>query len=126
MKKLLVMTFLLLGLTSCGSDYNSNYGDYAQYGPIEGIDSSTPDGARLLDAYKVMQTNKCFQCHGDFASFKTSAAWVSSPKGIVVAGSPSSSTVFTRLINNGGDMPQNGSQLTTEEVAKIEAWISGI
>ena len=119
------MTFLLITLASCGSDYNSNYGDYSKYGPIEGIDSSTPDGARLLAAYRVMQ-GQCFSCHAGYADYKSSAAWVASGSSRVVAGSPTSSTIFTKLLNNGGTMPLNGSQLSADDVAAIEAWITGI
>lgn len=110
-------------LSGCGQDYNSNYGDYGQYSPVEGIDSSTPEGARLLAAYKVMQT-KCFQCH-QWSTYKTSAQWVST--GLVTAGNSSGSEIYTILKNNGGNMPPDPiAQLTGEEVDSIKAWIDGL
>lgn len=121
MKKLSCFLFLLLMLAGCGQDYNSNYGDYSQYSPVEGIDTSTPEGLRLLDAYKVMQTS-CFQCHS-WSEYKTSAQWVSA--GLVTRGNLSSSILYTRLKNVGGNMPPAG-QLTTADFTSIETWISNL
>jgi len=88
-----------------------------------GIDSSTPDGARLLASYRVMQ-DKCFQCH-QWSTYKTSAQWVAAGK--VVGGSTGASSVYTRLKNAGGDMPPEPiAQLTSEELSSIESWINGI
>lgn len=123
MKKILALTFTILMLTGCGQDYNSNYGDGGQYSPIEGIDSSTPDGTRLLAAYKVAQT-KCFQCH-QWSTYKTSAQWVSA--GLAVAGNSGGSEMYTILKNNGGNMPPDPiAQLTTEELESIKTWIDGM
>lgn len=123
MKKISGLLFLILFISGCGQDYNSNYGDYGQYSPVEGIDSSTPEGVRLLAAYKVMQT-KCFQCH-QWSAYKTSAQWVSA--GLVIAGNSSGSEVYTILKNNGGNMPPDPiAQLTSDEVNSIQVWIDGI
>ncbi|MBC7430052.1 MAG: hypothetical protein H7336_15665 [Bacteriovorax sp.] len=123
MKKIICMTFIVFLAASCGQDYNSSSGDYSQYAPIEGIDTSTADGARLLTAYKVFQV-KCFQCHNAWSSYKSSAQWISA--GLVSAGNQGASLIHTRLKNNGGDMPQDPiSELTSEEFAAIEAWING-
>ena len=123
MKKISGLLFLVLILSGCGQDYNSNYGDYGQYSPVEGIDSSTPEGTRLLAAYKVMQA-KCFQCH-QWSTYKTSAQWVSA--GLVVAGNSSGSDVYTILKNNGGNMPPDPiAQLSSEELSSIQTWIDGI
>lgn len=110
-------------LTSCGQDYNSNYGDSGAYSPVEGIDSSTPEGTRLVAAYKVAQA-KCFQCH-QWSTYKTSSAWVSA--GLVVAGNSGGSDLFTILKNNGGSMPPDPiAQLTTEELESIKTWIDNL
>ena len=115
---------LMLLLASCGQSYNSNSGDIAAYEPIEGIDASTPDGARLLVAYKAFQP-KCFSCHSGYADYKTSEQWVNA--GLVTPGMPSTSTVYTILKNAGGRMPPDPvAQLTTEEFEAVEAWISGM
>lgn len=124
MKKALSFTMLILLLSGCGQDYNSNSGDLGQYAPVEGIDSSTPDGTRLLAAYKVFQS-KCFQCHQVWSGYKTSTQWVSAGK--VTVGNPSASVVWTILKNNGGNMPPDPiAQLTAEELAFVEEWINGI
>lgn len=123
-KKVLSFTLFLLLFSSCGQDYNSNSGDFGQYAPIEGIDSSTADGARLLGAYRIFQA-KCFQCHQEWSGYKTSAQWVSSGK--VSAGNASASNVWTILKNNGGNMPPDPiAQLTADEMASVEQWIDGI
>lgn len=108
-------------LAGCGQDYNSNYGDYSQYSPVEGVDSSTPEGVRLLEAYKVFQTN-CFQCHS-WSEYKTSEQWVTA--GLVTKGNLTSSPVYTRLKNVGGNMPPAG-QLSTADFTSIENWISNL
>lgn len=121
MKNRISFALLLLFLASCGQDYNSNTGDFAQYAPIEGIDSSTEDGTRLLATYKIFQA-KCFQCHS-WSAYKTSAAWVSA--GLVFKGNSSASQVYTRLKNNGGDMPPDPiAELTAAELLSVETWIN--
>lgn len=121
MKSIIGTIFLLLLVAGCGQDYNSNTGDYSQYAPIEGIDSSTPDGARLLAAYKIFQA-KCFQCH-TWSQYKTSAQWVSAGK--VAQGNASASAIYTILKNNGGNMPPDPiAELTSTELAAVESWIN--
>lgn len=121
--KNLFCLILSLFIVSCGQDYNSNYGDKGRYTPIEGIDSSTPEGARLLASYRVMQ-EKCFQCH-QWSTYKTSEQWVTA--NLVTRGSTSGSGVYTRLKNNGSDMPPDPiAQLTSEELASLEAWINAL
>ena len=121
MKKIIGLTLLLVLLAGCGQDYNSNSGDFAQYAPIEGIDSSTPDGTRLLAAYKVFQA-KCFQCH-TWSAYKTSADWVSA--GLASKGNSSASQVYTRLKNNGSNMPPDPiAELTAAELLSVETWIN--
>ena len=107
---------------SCGQDYNSNSGDFGQYAPIEGLDSSTEDGTRLLAAYKVMRT-KCFSCHGDWAEFKSSEAWIAT--GRVSAGNSVGSTLFIKILD-GTMPPPSAAQMVGEETSKIQAWIDGI
>ena len=124
MKKILSLIILSVVLSSCGQDYNSSSNDAGQYAPIEGIDSSTAGGARLLAAYRVMQS-KCFQCHSSWATYKTNALWVSSGK--IVAGNPSASSAYTSLKNNNGNMPPDPyAQLTTEELETVTNWIQGM
>lgn len=121
MKKIFCLTFLLILAAGCGQDYNSNTGDFSQYSPIEGIDSSTPDGTRLLAVYKIFQA-KCFSCH-TWSQYKTSEQWVSA--GLVSKGNTGASQVFTRLKNSGGNMPPDPiAELTSTELLSVEAWIN--
>ena len=123
MKRMICLTFMLSLIAGCGQDYNSNYGDYGQYSPVEGIDSSTPEGARLLAAYRVFQ-GKCFQCHS-WSNYKTSAQWESA--GLIVKGNSASSDVITMLKNYGGNMPPDPiAPLSTEELTNVEAWINAL
>ena len=124
MNKWLLIAFVLILASSCGQDYNSNSGDFGQYAPIEGIDSSSPDGSRLLAAYKVFQA-KCFQCHNSWSGYKTSDQWVAA--GNVSKGNLSASQVYTRLKNNGGNMPPDPiAELTADELLSVETWINQI
>jgi uncharacterized membrane protein len=122
-KTIIILPFLLFLLIGCGQDYNSSYNDAGQYSQIDGIDSSTPEGARLLAAYKVMQ-QKCFQCH-QWSNYKTSAQWINT--GRVTVGNLSGSSIYTRLKNNNGDMPPEPlAQLTADELKAVKVWIEGI
>jgi uncharacterized membrane protein len=124
MNKIICLIFIIFFAASCGQDYNSNSGDYSQYAPQDGIDASIADGTRLLAAYKIFQA-KCFQCHSAWSVYKSSVQWTSS--GLVTQGNTSGSLVWTRLKNNGGDMPQDPiAELTTDELAIVETWINGI
>lgn len=108
-------------LGACGQDYNSNSGDENLGGgtPLK-VSCGTPDAARLCTAITIIRKS-CGGCHADMAAYETDAAWVSS--GRVVAGKTASSTVFTRLINSGSDMPQGGSALPTKDYDALRAWI---
>ncbi len=105
-------------LSSCGQDYNSNSNDAEVYSDI-GI---TP-GSNLYEAYTLMQT-KCFACHGkEWRGLTTSQMWID--KGLIVSGSPTNSSIYTSLTNNGGDMPKNPyPPLTRSEVLTIKNWIN--
>jgi hypothetical protein len=115
-KILLVLSTITL-ISSCVQSYNSNYGDKATYGDI-GIDSST----NLYFAYKVIQS-KCLPCHSTWKDYKTSQQWID--EGLIVSGSPTSSSIYTNLSNVGGSMPKDPYEsLTTEELAYIREWIT--
>ena len=111
---------LLLFLSSCGQDYNSNFNDSGTYADL-GIDPGTP----LYKSYLILQ-KKCFSCHAaKYASLKTDQAWVDS--GEVVRGSFDSSILRNVLINYGGSMPKSPiSALTDAEVATLKEWVDGL
>jgi len=69
----------------------------------------------------------CLSCHGNF-NYATDAKWVSS--GLVVAGNPGGSKLFTYLKGNGisgskANMPPSGS-LASDQVNAVKTWIQGI
>ena len=105
---------------SCGQDYNSNYNDRGTYADI-GI----PPGTPLYNSYKILQ-NKCFSCHAAaWQDYKTDQAWVDAGK--IVKGSFDTSTLKTRLVNFGGDMPKPpNAALTDAEVATLRGWVNGL
>lgn len=59
----------------------------------------------------------CIQCHHHFNDY-------SKIMDHVTAGDPSKSEIYTRLMNNGGDMPKNGSPLPADAVALLRDWIT--
>lgn len=124
MKSNLLLLSILLLVSSCGQDYNSNSGDSGQYTPNSAIDTSTPEGARLSAAYTVLQ-NKCLQCHSTWSGFTTSSRWEQA--GLIVTGSASGSEIVRRLKNYGGDMPPDPfSPLSNEELTAVENWIDNL
>lgn len=116
------LIFLFL-LVSCGQSFNSNSGDSA-FTADNGIDTSTPAGQRLDAAYTVLK-NECMSCHtgyhNSWNAYKTNNAWVNA--GLVVAGNPMGSSVYNRLKNVGGDMPQLNPQISESERQTLEDWI---
>jgi uncharacterized membrane protein len=108
--------FLIL-FSSCGQNYNSNYGDLAQYG--SNIDTSTPYGAALY-----ILVNRCSQCHSTWST-KTSNDWIN--EGKVNPGDWNSSSLKLSLKNFSGRMPPTPySQLTSEEVTTLQTWVNGL
>lgn len=115
------MAFLL---SACGQDYNSNTGD-KRYGnsviPAAGA-CDGDSGARYCAAQAVI-TKRCFGCHADWEKFDTEAKW-RDDSGRVEAGNTSHSSLYKRLLNSGGDMPQGGPALPSGEYAVISDWIT--
>lgn len=69
--------------------------------------------------------SKCISCHGAWANY-TQEDYEDS--GLVVIGSAQDSVLYTRIRGNdanvAGDMPSNGSNLTSDELLKIKTWIN--
>lgn len=117
-KKFLLIFPLMLLLSACGQDYNSNYNDRGTYSDI-GIPSGTP----LYNSYVIIQ-NKCFSCHA-WQDYKTDQAWIDS--GRVIRGSYDTSPLKTRLKNFGGTMPlEPYAPLTTAELETLRTWINAL
>lgn len=123
MKKAILLLFIL---TSCGQDFNSSSGDFALTAD-NGIDTSTAAGVRLSAAYNVLKNN-CMTCHTGYhngwANYKTDSDWIT--KGLAVRGDTTSSQVYDRLKNVGGDMPQGAPQISDTDRQKLEDWILGL
>tara|TARA_R110000868_G_scaffold117600_15_gene312500 strand:+ start:7489 stop:7857 length:369 start_codon:yes stop_codon:yes gene_type:complete len=119
--KLILLSLLFVG---CGQSFNSNSGD-AAFTATNGIDTSTAAGQRLDAAYTVLK-NECMSCHtgyhNSWNTYKTDLAWQSA--GLVNAGNPASSSVYFRLKNVGGDMPQLNPQISETERQILDDWIS--
>ena len=122
MLKIITTFIFLIGLSSCGQDYNSNFNDQGQFSTFE-IDTSTPAGARFNAAYKIIQT-KCMACH-NWSSYNTSDKWIQS--GYVIPANYRGSAIISILKNYGGTMPKNPyAALPTTELDTLEAWITNL
>jgi hypothetical protein len=117
--KLKILFTSFLYLAGCGQVYNSNTFDQYNYG-ANGI--SDPVFAEAYSALKV----RCMNCHvhAGWSAYTTEAQWTSA--GLVIPGSPSTSTVITRLKNSGGDMPTDSGAIPNAEKIAIETWINAL
>lgn len=120
-KLLFAATFFLF---SCGQDYNSNSGD-ERYVPQKATAGACDGdaGVRYCAAQAIF-SKRCFGCHPTWSKYDTAQKWADS--GRVSAGSPTSSLLYNKLINAGGDMPQGGPALPDDEFTTIKDWISGM
>ena len=119
-KKIFLFQFIVLCLSSCGQDYNSNYNDRGTYADI-GI----PPGDPLYNPYVILQ-NKCFSCHSsEWQNYKTSAQWVNA--GLVTPGNYNISKLKVNLKNYGGTMPpEPTSPLLSSELEILRVWINNL
>jgi uncharacterized membrane protein len=120
MKKLLFAILQIFIFSSCGKLQNSNTSDASLYG-------SAISGTSNFQSARTILSNKCFSCHANWSAY-TETQYVSA--GLVVAGSTTGSTLYTRIRGNdtgtAGDMPISGANLTTDEVTTMKTWIQGI
>jgi mono/diheme cytochrome c family protein len=118
--------WVLLLLGSCGQDINSTSDDLTKF-QASAIDTSTPAGIRLFNAYTIIQTN-CTSCHTSyhsaFAGYTTDNAWINA--GQVVAGDFDGSYIIQKLINYGSNMPLGGSALSNDDIETLTTWISNL
>jgi uncharacterized membrane protein len=120
MKAVHFLFFQILILSSCGKLQNSNTSDANLYG-------TTVSGTSNFQNARTILSNKCFSCHANWSGY-SETQFVTS--GYVVSGSTTESILYTRIRGNdtgtAGDMPVSGSNLTTDEIATMKAWIQGI
>ena len=126
MLKIILGTGILL-LTSCGQVFNSNSNDLNIYAS-DCASSGSPEYA----APCLIIKDQCISCHSGYhdkwASWKTSADWVSN--GIVVAGDPNGSQLIYRMKNfQGGadsNMPEGLPQIPDDEYNTLVDWIEAL
>lgn len=119
--------FVLFFLVGC-QDYNSNTADRAKYAPVE-----LENNPEFQRAYSVLR-NRCANCHTSnihsaWPSYVTSADWVNSGSGRVIAGNAPGSNLVIRTINSGhtnSNMPVGGSPLPNDEYDAIVEWIDNL
>lgn len=103
--------------TGCGPQLeNFVSGDEARYG-------ITAEGTAEYQAAVVVLNNNCVACHSDFGSL-SEAEWIASGK--VVAGSPSTSTLYQSIRGSGvgaQNMPPS-STIGPSELDAISTWIT--
>jgi len=110
---------VIFALAMAGCSYQVNKG---------GGDNSGAS-AQSLNSFDALSASvfepKCVSCHSasnasggvDLSNYQS----IMSNPGLVVAGSPNASRVFTEV--QSGDMPENGPALPAQEVQAIQDWI---
>lgn len=128
MNKLSILAILssFFTITSCYQDTNSNSFD-DRYSLSNGIDTSTPNGQRLSNAYDILKEN-CMNCHtgyhNSWTNLNTDSKWINT--GLVEQNDAYSSTLLIRLKNIGGNMPKDNPQISEEDFDIIVDWIDNI
>lgn len=114
---LFLLTFILF---SCGRVYNTSTLDEQQYG-------SEIEGTPNFKLAQMVVLNKCVSCHGSWAKY-TEEDYID--EGLVSVGQPNNSEIYKRIRGNdsptAGDMPTNGTTLTSFEINQIKIWISDL
>lgn len=125
-KFLLSNSFLLTAilLVGCGQSFNSNTEDKNL---LPSSFCANQSDTRLCAANEIIQT-KCTSCHtryhATWGPYDTNAKWLAS--GNVISGNAAGSPLFTKLKNNGGNMPEGAPELTEAEAQAIRDWIDAI
>jgi hypothetical protein len=106
---------------SCGQDLNSNSFDEFKFtGEVSGT-------IEFVNAYKVIE-KRCISCHtgahSQWSQYKESEEW--ERESLVISRNVTDSLIVSRLINNGGDMPQGGSSLPAEDIETLTKWINSL
>jgi hypothetical protein len=123
--KFLHITLLLAFLPACLQYTNSVANDELRYG------GTATGSAAFLEARAVLQEN-CFRCHAGWSSYTEAQFSTTRPSGFsdpyVTAGDLSSSLLYYRIRGSSGSkgpktMPDDGSRISSDELAKIEDWI---
>jgi hypothetical protein len=115
---------LLLSLGACFQYTNSVSGDVQRFG------SNVTGSDAFLSAREVFQ-NKCFECHGDWATLNETDFTTYAPSGevLVQAGDAVNSLIYYRIRGSSGPkgpktMPNSGAQISSQELETIEDWIT--
>lgn len=110
------MAIFSLSLMSCGKVKNSSSSD----------GGSAVGTAEFVSAMEVL-SNKCLRCHSTWSAY-SSDDYVKNGK--VFKGSPSNSSLYTRIRGNdagiAGDMPQGEPNLSVTEMRAIKDWINSL
>ena len=119
---------MILFISSCGQSFNSNTDDYLL---LPYSSCANPSNTNLCQANAIIQA-KCVGCHTpanyhqSWADYDTDEKWLAAPDSLVAKGDPSSSTLITKLKNEGGNMPAGAAPLTEAEVTILKNWITNI
>ncbi len=115
---------LLAVITSCKQQtFNSNSGD----GNLGGNDCSSYSGSdlRFCDAQNVI-LKRCVGCHSGYHNIYASYTEADYKSNfLITAGDSAGSTLFSILLNEGGNMPKDGKPLPDEEYTALMEWIDG-
>ena len=116
-KQLCIIFFFGLIASACGQVRNSSSYDDLIYG-------SSISGSAQFVTMKTVLATQCIKCHAAWKDY-TENDFVKN--GLVIRGSASGSTLYTRIRGNdtgiAGDMPTANPNLSPDDMGKIKAWI---
>jgi hypothetical protein len=123
----LVLLSSALALSACGYA-RTTYVTMAQDASLDPSGSTplTPGQQRLLAARSVL-ASRCLNCHAAFVAM-SEAEWISS--NMIVPGESRTSFLVGKIRGSGvsgpGDMPADGTNLTTGQIQAIRLWIDNL
>ena len=114
---------LILAVTACGQNFNSNSGDKpVGSSNTQSCDASSPQTG-FCGAQLIYQSNS-FSCHPTWSTLASESAWIDA--GLVVPGDIDASPAINRLINYGSNMPLNGSALSEDDYKLLKDWVNSL
>ena len=122
MNKSVFLIFLIFLVLACEQQtFNSNTGDANKGG--NDCSSFTGGELRFCNAQNVI-LKRCVTCHSGYHnSYANLTEDDYKNNYLITAGDSAGSSIFSILINEGGNMPKDGKPLPDEEYTTLMEWI---